>query len=215
MINDLSKSNSVFNHFVAEIRDQDIQKDRMRFRRNLERIGEVLAYEMSKSLDYKLEVVTTPLGETEMPILAEELVLSTILRAGLPLHQGVLNYFDKADSSFVSAFRNYTSDEEFDIEIEYLSSSRIDDKTVLIIDPMIATGNSIELVYKGLLTKGKPRKVIVISAIASKHGVNHLKHVLPANTAFWLGAIDDELTAKAYIVPGLGDAGDLAFGSKE
>ena len=215
MIHDLSKSNSIFNHFIAEIRDEEIQKDSMRFRRNLERIGEVLGYELSKTLSYEQNTVVTPLGEAEMNLIKESVVLATVLRAGLPLHQGLLNYFDKAENAFISAYRKYINDEEFDIRIEYLASPSIDGKTLIIADPMMATGSSVELVYKGILSKGTPKKVIVVSAIASEQGVNHLKRVLPTGTSFWIGAIDSELTAKAYIVPGLGDAGDLAYGKKK
>ena len=214
MIHDLSKSNSVFNQFVAEIRDENIQTDRMRFRRNLERIGEVLGYELSKTFEYQEEVVQSPLGEAIVSKIKDEVVLATVLRAGLPLHQGLLNYFDSAENAFISAYRKYINDEEFDIRVEYLACPSIEGKVVIIADPMLATGSSVELVYKSILKKGKPKSVYVVSAVASKSGVNHLKRIMPKGTQFWLGAIDSELTAKAYIVPGLGDAGDLAYGKK-
>lgn len=215
MIHNLSKTNSVFNHFISEIRDEEIQKDPLRFRRNLERIGEVLAYELSKTLEFETNSVSTPLGEAEVNKIKDQIVLATVLRAGLPLHQGMLNYFDRAENSFVSAYRKYINDEEFDISIEYMASPSIDDKVLIIADPMLATGSSIALVYKGILSKGTPKNLHIVSAIASEHGVNHLRRVLPSGTTFWIGAIDAELTAKAYIVPGLGDAGDLAYGKKK
>lgn len=215
MIKDLSKSNSIFNHFVAELRDERVQKDSLRFRRNLERIGEVIAYEISKDLDYKANEVQTVLGEATHNLLMEQPVLATILRAGLPLHQGVLNYFDRAESAFVSAYRKpKKGTDDFDIKVEYLSAPSIDGKTLIIADPMLATGSSMVLVYKALLQKGTPKHIHVVTAIASMEGVEYVKKNLPSNTSIWCGAIDDELTAQSYIVPGLGDAGDLAYGKK-
>lgn len=186
----------------------------MRFRRNLERVAEVLAYELSKHLDYQTELVTTPLGEAEVPILKQQPVLATILRAGLPMHQGLLNYFDRAESAFVSAYRKHTTAEDFDIHVEYLASPSIDGKTLIISDPMLATGSSMVMVYKALLKQGKPAKVHIVSAIAAPEAIEFVKKHLPETVSIWVGAIDKELTAQSYIVPGLGDAGDLAFGVK-
>lgn len=215
MIINLGESNSIFNHFVAEIRDEQIQRDSMRFRRNLERVGEIFAYEISKKLNYKSEDVQTALGIASVPKLTEQPVLATILRAGLPIHLGLLNAFDKAENAFISAYRRYEKDGSFDIQFEYLSCPSIENKTVILSDPMLATGASMVLAYKALLQRGKPKHTHIVSIIASKEGVDYLQKNLPMqNTTLWLGAIDDELTVKSYIVPGLGDAGDLAFGSK-
>lgn len=214
MIHDLSKTPSIFRTFIAELREVNIQKDPMRFRKNLERIGEVAAQELSKKLNFLPTTITSPLGTDETELIAEQPVLATILRAGLPLHQGILNYFDRAENAFVSAYRKHNKDGSFDIHVEYISAPNLDGKTVIIADPMLATGNSIVLVYKALLQKGKPKNLHVVTAIASKEGVQHVKASLPSGTHIWVGAIDDELTAQSYIVPGLGDAGDLAFGSK-
>jgi uracil phosphoribosyltransferase len=211
----LGAQNSLFNEFVREIRDVNIQKDRMRFRRNLERMGEVFAYELSKQLEYEQVEVTTPLGVAQINVLKEQPVLATILRAGLPLHQGLLNYFDQADNTFVSAYRKHEKDGTFEIELEYLASPSLEGRTVIISDPMLATGSSMVVTYKALLHRGTPKQIFVVSALASVQGLEYAKRNLPENTKFYVGAIDDELTAQAYIVPGLGDAGDLAFGSKE
>ncbi|HCQ30694.1 MAG TPA: uracil phosphoribosyltransferase [Flavobacteriales bacterium] len=211
----LGAQNSLFNEFVREIRDVNIQGDRMRFRRNLERMGEVFAYELSKQLEYEEIEVTTPLGVAKMNVLKEQPVLATILRAGLPLHQGLLNYFDKADNTFVSAYRKHEKDGTFEIELEYLASPSLEGRTVIISDPMLATGSSMVVTYKALLHRGTPKQIFVVAALASVQGLEYAKRNLPENTKFYVGAIDDELTAQAYIVPGLGDAGDLAFGSKE
>lgn len=214
MVHDLSKSNSIFNTFLGEIRDINIQKDSMRFRKNMERISEVLGYELSKHLEYTIKTVTTPLGQAEVSVLKEQPVLATILRAGLTMHQGLLNYFDCAESAFISAFRKHTSLEEFDIHVEYLASPQLDNRIVIISDPMLATGSSMVTVYKALLKQGKPSKIIIVAAIATPDAIAYVKSHLPDTTEFWLGAIDKELTAQAYIVPGLGDAGDLAYGPK-
>lgn len=214
MIHNLSQTTSIFNTFLAELRDCDIQKDSMRFRRNLERVSEVLAYELSKQLEYETVTVTTPLGETPIPLLKKQPVLATILRAGLPMHQGLLNYFDRAESAFVSAYRKHTTAEDFEIHVEYLAAPNIDGKTLIISDPMLATGSSMVMVYKALMQYGKPAKVHVVSAIAAPEALEYLKKHLPETVTIWLGAIDVELTAQSYIVPGLGDAGDLAFGVK-
>lgn len=214
MVHDLSKTNSVFNTFLSEIRDQEIQKDAMRFRRNMERISEIMAYELSKSLDYQHSLVRTPLGEAEVNLLKDQPVLATILRAGLAMHGGLLNYFDKAECAFVSAYRKHTTAEEFDIHVEYLASPQLDGKVLIISDPMLATGASMVMVYKALLKQGKPSRVIIVSAIGTPVAIDFIKRHLPDTTEIWVGAIDEELTAQSYIVPGLGDAGDLAFGVK-
>jgi len=215
MIHNLNEKNSIFNHFISEIRDQSIQKDAMRFRRNLERIGEVLGYELSKTLSYSKNQVITPLGTTDTELLNDQPVIATILRAGLPLHQGVLNYFDKAESSFISAYRKHHKSGEFEIHVDYLASSEINDKTLIITDPMLATGQSMMSVYKALLKMGSPKKIHLVVAIASQEAVDYVMSKMPRNTELWVGAIDAELTAQSYIVPGLGDAGDLSYGTKE
>ncbi len=215
MVVELNKANSVANRFLAELRDVNVQKDPLRFRRNLERMGEVFAYELSRTLAYGETDVVSPLGIARMSLPADQPVLSTILRAGLPLHQGLLNYFDRADNAFVSAYRKHRKGEDgFDVEVEYLSSPSIEDRVLIISDPMLATGRSMVLVYKAMLRMGLPKAVHVVSVIASTEGVEFARKHLPANTRFWLGAVDDEMTAEAYIVPGLGDAGDLAYGNK-
>ncbi len=206
---------SIVNRFVAELRDETIQKDPLRFRRNLERIGEVAAFELSKTLDYREEEVVSPLGVAHIQLPIDQPVLATILRAGLPLHQGLLNYFDRADNAFVSAYRKHRKGEDgFDIEVEYLSSPSIEDRVLVISDPMLATGRSMVLVYKALLRMGKPKALHIVSAIASAEGIEYVKSHLPPNTRIWVAAVDEEMTAQAYIVPGLGDAGDLAYGVK-
>jgi uracil phosphoribosyltransferase len=215
MVHEISRNNSVFSQFMREIRDENIQKDRMRFRRNLERIGEVLAYEISKTFIYQPAEVTTPLGVAEMQIPSTVPVLCTILRAGLPLHHGMLNYLDNAESAFAAAYRRHHKGGDFEIEVDYTSSPSLDDKVLIIADPMLATGASIELVYKQLIRKGTPAKLHIASVIASDTGLKHLKSKMPEGTEYWIGSIDKELTAQAYIVPGLGDAGDLAFGRKD
>jgi uracil phosphoribosyltransferase len=215
MVLELVKQRSVAAHFLAELRDVDVQKDAMRFRRNLERIGEVMALELSRTMEYREAEVTSPLGIAAVQLLAEQPVLATILRAGLPLHQGMLNYFDKADSAFISAYRKHRKGEDgFDIHVEYLSSPSLEDRVLVLCDPMLATGRSMVLVYKALLRLGKPKALHVVSAIASAEGLEYAKLHLPPGTRFWLGAVDEEMTAQAYIVPGLGDAGDLAYGAK-
>lgn len=215
MVHILSEQNSIFNQFVAELRDITIQKDSMRFRRNLERMGEIMSYEISKTLDYQKKETTTPLGIAETSHLVSQPVIATILRAGLPMHIGVLNYFDKAQNAFISAYRRHHKDNTFDIHVEYVSSPSLDDKVLILCDPMIATGASIVLAYKAILSKGTPKHVHIISAISSKEGVDFVRANIPTkNFTIWCGAVDEELTAHSYIVPGLGDAGDLAFGEK-
>jgi len=214
MIHNLSHSNSILGNFISELRSVEIQKDSMRFRRNLERIAEVIGYEISKKLDYETGTFITPLGQADVNVLKTQPVLATILRAGLGMHQGLLNYFDKSDSAFISAYRKHTSIEEFDIHVEYLASPDLTNKTVILSDPMLATGASMVTVYKALLKQGRPAKIYIIAAIASQDAVEYVKKHLPENTEIWVGAIDEELTAQSYIVPGIGDAGDLAFGVK-
>lgn len=215
MVQILSAQHSILNQFIAEIRDLEIQKDRMRFRRNLERIGEVAAIEISKTLTYTNSEVTTPLGIANMELMKEQPVVATILRAGLPLHQGVLNYFDRADNAFVSAYRRHHKDGTFDIHLEYISSPPLEGRILILTDPMLATGASMVMTYKAMLQKGRPAHTHIVAAIASLQGVEYVKSHLPAGVTIWVGAVDDELTAQSYIVPGLGDAGDLAFGEKE
>ncbi|HEY1040426.1 MAG TPA: uracil phosphoribosyltransferase [Bacteroidia bacterium] len=215
MIHNLSEHNSIFNQYIAEIRDVSIQKDPLRFRRNLERMGEMFAYEISKKLEYKKIITQTPLGEAETLILDQQPVISTILRAGLPLHTGILNVFDRAQNAFVSAYRRHHKDNTFDIAIEYLSSPSLADKTLIITDPMLATGASMVLSYKALVSKGMPKHTHIVAVIASKQGIEYIKAHMPhSNYTLWVGAVDEELTAQSYIVPGLGDAGDLAYGEK-
>ena len=214
---ELGAKNTIINNYIAELRNVEVQGDRMRFRRNLERIGELTAYEISKTLDYETVSITTPLGEKEMNILVDQPVLATIMRAGLPLHQGFLNVFDKADNAFIAAYRKYDKNEDFEIRIEYYSAANIDGRVLMLVDPMLATGSSLVQCLDGLLhDEMKPSKLHLVAVIASAEGVDYVKKKLSKYDAtLWVGNIDDELTAKAYIVPGLGDAGDLAYGEKE
>ena len=214
---ELGANNTILNNFIAELRNVEVQGDRMRFRKNLERIGELMAYEISKTLDYETVSVTTPLGEKEMNIVVDQPVLATIMRAGLPLHQGFLNIFDKADNAFIAAYRKYDKNEDFEIRIEYYSAANIDGRVLMLVDPMLATGSSLVQCLDGLLhDEMKPKKLHLVAVIASAEGVDYVKKKLRKYDAtLWIGNIDDELTAKAYIVPGLGDAGDLAYGEKE
>ena len=214
MVHILGTTNSIFNQYIAEIRDENIQKDSMRFRRNMERMGEIMAYEISKTLSYSPAEINTPLGIANMNVLKEQPVIATILRAGLPLHQGFLNYFDNGHNAFISAYRKHHKDGTFDIKVEYLSSPDLNDKVLILCDPMLATGASMVLTYKTLLQRGKPRHTHIVSVIASMEGVEYAKKHLPENVTLWCGAVDAELTAHAFIVPGLGDAGDLAYGTK-
>ncbi|MBC35631.1 MAG: uracil phosphoribosyltransferase [Bacteroidetes bacterium] len=215
MLHILGEKNSLFNQFLSELRDEEVQLDRMRFRRNLERIGEIFAYELSKELKYEEKKVTTPLGVATMNLLSEQPVIATILRAGLPFHQGFLNYFDQADNGFISAYRKYEKNEKFDIRIDYMSCPELENRVLVLNDVMLASGLSVVKAYKELLSHGKPSHIHVAAVLASVEGVELLKKSLPSkNVSLWIGAIDDELTAKSYIVPGLGDAGDLAYGTK-
>lgn len=213
-VHNLGKSNSLINQFVSELRNVEVQHDRMRFRRNLERIGEIIAYEISKLLPYHEVEIVTPLGSAVMQVPTEQPVLGTILRAGLPLHQGFLNYYDHADNSFISAYRKHHKDGSFEIALEYVSSASLENRTLILCDPMLATGSSIVMTYKAMLEKGIPRHTHLVCAIASSQGIEHVKSHLSENVTVWAAAIDDELTAQSYIVPGLGDAGDLAYGEK-
>lgn len=207
---------SLVGQYMSELRDINVQKDMLRFRRNLERIGEIMAYEMSKRMRYKTVDVTTPLAVAPSQVLDEQVVLATIFRAGIPFHQGFLSYFDHAQNAFVSAYRKYREKENFDVLIEYLASPRIDGKVLVLCDPMLATGSSMELSYRALLTKGEPKHVHVCSVIASQKAVDYVKSVFPADkTTVWIGAIDGVINDHSYIVPGLGDAGDLCFGTKD
>ena len=213
---DFSKTNSLLNRFVAEIRDVTVQADRMRFRRNIARIGEVMAYEISKRLDYTTKAVTTPLGTAHTSTPDDEVVLCTILRAGLAFHEGFLNYFDDAGNAFISAYRRYKDETEFEIVTEYLASPAINGKTLIITDPMLATGCSMEACWHAIRAKGEPHRVHIASVIASDQAVRHVQEVFPdAVTTVWCAAIDPELNEHSYIVPGLGDAGDLAYGPKD
>ena len=215
MIHILGEQNSVLNKFISEIRDINIQNDRLRFRRNLERIGEIFAYEISKELEYENKAVTTPLGTSEMNILKDNIVLATVLRAGLPLHQGLLNYFDRAQNAFVGSFRKYHKDNSFEIKSGYLSSPDIEDKFLILSDPMLASGSSMVLAHKDLTKTSSPKHTHIVTVIAAKEGVEYMQEHLPKDKfTIWIGAMDKELTAKSYIVPGLGDAGDLAYGDK-
>lgn len=215
IVNNLGETNSIFNQYIAEIRNLEDQKDSMRFRRNMERIGEIFAYEISKTMIYKSENITTPLGDLEMKLIQTQPVLATILRAGLPLHQGFLNYFDKAENAFVSAYRKHHREGTFEIQMDYISSPEIHNKTLIITDPMLATGQSMVLVYKELISNGTPKHTHIVCAIASLPGIEYLQQHLPfKKCTLWVGAIDDALTAQSYIVPGLGDAGDLSYGLK-
>lgn len=214
MIHLLSEKNSIICQFIAEIRDEKIQQDRLRFRRNLERIGEMAAIEISKTMEYVIKEVITPLGSANVPVLKEQPIVGTILRAGLPLHQGVLNYFDHADNAFISAYRRHHKDGSFEIHLEYVSSPPIQDRVLIIADPMLASGQSMVQTLRALIERGRPSKIHIVTAIASTEGIEHVKAHLPYDFNLWAAAIDEELTAQAYIVPGLGDAGDLAFGTK-
>lgn len=207
---------SLVSRYMMELRDTGVQLDPLRFRANLDRIGEIMAYEISKRLDYKTTVVTTPLGTCECQEPADKIVLATILRAGLPFHHGFLNFFDRAENAFVSAYRRYREKgDSFDVLVEYLASPSLEGKTLVLVDPMLATGSSMELAYRALLSKGVPAKIHVASVIASRQSVDYIKDHFPENTVLWCGAIDEKVNSHSYIVPGLGDAGDLAYGVKD
>lgn len=212
---DFSQKNSILNQFMHQLRDVNVQNDRMKFRRNIERIGEILSYELSKSLHYQAEAFNTPLSEIQSPLLQNEIVVCSILRAGLPLHNGILNYFDEADNAFISAYRKLKPNGiDFSIEVEYLSSPSLEDKTLILADPMLATGQSMLNVFESLQKLGQPKHIHILSVIGAKAGVELLDKHLPKSTKLWIAAIDEQLNEKGYIVPGLGDAGDLAYGTK-
>ena len=214
-INHISETNSVLNRFLAELRDISVQKDRMRFRRNIERIGEILGYEMSKSLKYGPSEIQTPLGVANLDLPQEEVVICSILRAGIPLHNGLLNYFDTAENSFISAYRHHPNDdEEFEILVEYLASPSLKGKTLILADPMMATGRSFVNVLRALKTMGSPKKIHLLSVIGAREGIEYVAEHFPEDSSLWIATIDDQLDQRGYIVPGLGDAGDLAFGPK-
>lgn len=215
MIKDLSKENSILNQYVAELRDVNIQNDSLRFRRNLERAGELIAIEISRTMEYESREVITPLGKAVVPVLKEYPVIASVLRAGVPFHHGFLNVFDRAENAFVSAYRKVGKDLKFVIKVEYVSSPDLNGKILIMVDPMLATGASAIMAYKELLSYGTPSHTHFVSVLASAEGVTYFRRNMPAKeTTLWLGAIDAELTAKSYIVPGMGDAGDLAYGKK-
>ena len=216
MVHILGDENTILNRFVAQVRDRNIQTDPMRFRRNLERIGEVMSYEISKHLKYNSQVVETPLGEVQMKLVSDKVVVASVLRAGLPLQQGVLNYFDDAESAFVSAYRKNKKDGTFKIDVEYVSCGSLEGKVLILVDPTLATGQSLRLIYEALVAHGgEPMHTHIVSVVASEQGVDYtMKHLPSKSITLWLGAVDEELTSKAYIVPGIGDAGDLCYGKK-
>lgn len=210
----LAEKNSVVQQFLTEIRNKEIQKDRLRFNRNIERIGELLAYELSKDLEYKEIDTETPLTTTKTKVLAEQPIVAAVLRAAIPLQRGVTNIFDNADSAFISAYRNYIDDTSFEIELGYVAAPKTKGRTLIFTDPMLATGKSLLLSLNSLLSKGEPKHTHIVAVVASKEGLANLNANLK-NVSFWIGAVDDTLNSHSYIVPGLGDAGDLAFGIKE
>lgn len=215
-IHDLGSTDSVFNQIMAELRDAVIQLDRMRFRRNLERIGEIMAYEISKTFQYDEEEVSTPLGVKEIRTMKEQPVIATILRAGLPFHNGMLNMFDHADSAFIAAYRKYDKNEEdSEIRVEYYSSPCLDDRVLILCDPLLATGESIVKTLQGLMEDEEPKEIHIAVAVASQDGLDYVQHALSRKpVTIWVGSVDEELTARAYVVPGMGDVGDLAYGEK-
>jgi len=206
---------SVINQYMMELRNVDIQNDRLRFRRNLERVGELMAYEISRTFKYEKMDVATPLAGMKCDVIADQVVLGTIFRAGVPFHQGFLNMLDRSENAFVSAYRKYKEKESFDVFIEYIASPCLDGKTLILVDPMLATGASMELSYRALLTKGTPSRIHIASVIASQVAVDYVKEHFPADkTTLWVAAVDPGINGHSYIVPGLGDAGDLAYGGK-
>ncbi len=214
-VHHLSENPSILNTFISEIRDKIIQKDSMRFRRNIERIGEVLGYELSKSLQYNSKTVATPLGNSDILLHQKDIVLCSILRAGVPLHNGLLNYFDTAENAFISAYRQHKSNpESFEIVVEYLACPSLEGKTLILADPMLATGQSMVATYEALKPFGTPKQIHLVSVIGAQKGVDFVSKNFDSNTNLWIAAIDEELSDKGYIIPGLGDAGDLAFGKK-
>jgi uracil phosphoribosyltransferase len=214
-VHHLLEKKSIANKFVAQLRDMSVQKDRLRFRRNVERIGEILGYELSKSLRYAEQNITTPLGKIKINLPEEEIVICSILRAGLPLHAGLLNYFDDAENSFISAYRHHPNDDEnFEILVEYLASPSLEGKILILADPMLATGSSFVNVLQALETMGNPKEIHLVSVIGAKEGIEYVSREFPDNSHLWIATIDEKLDERGYIVPGLGDAGDLCFGPK-
>lgn len=213
-VHHLGQKHSIVHHFLSEIRDVNIQNDRMRFRRNIERIGEVLSLELSSSLNYSEKIITTPLGQKKTLHLTDQIVVCSILRAGLNLHQGILNYLDQADSSFVSAYRKHSSELEFEIKVQYMATQDFTDKILILADPMLATGRSLLAAYQALEAQGKPKEIHILSVIGAQPGIDFLEAHLPKETHLWIADIDPQLNERGYIVPGLGDAGDLAYGEK-
>ena len=214
MVHNISSQASILTTFLAEIRSVEIQKDPLRFRRNMERIAEILGYEVSKHLVYTESEIETPLGKAKIQLSKEKPLLATILRAGLSMHQGLLNYFDHSESAFISAYRKHSTAEDFEIYVEYMAAPNLDNKIWIISDPMLATGSSMVTVYQAMLRYGNPKRIFIVSAIATPVAIDYVKKHLPENTEIFVAAIDQELTAQSYIVPGLGDAGDLAYGEK-
>ncbi len=216
MIHILNQKNSILNKFIAQMRDKEVQRDSMRFRRNMERIGEIMAYEISQSLNYSTRMIETPLGIAAVECIDDKIVVATILRAGLPFHQGFLNFFDDAENGFVSAYRKSRPDGSFIVDVEYVSTSSLSGKTLILVDPMLATGTSLMLVYDALVRRaGEPDHTHFAAVFASEQGVDYVKkHTSPEKCTLWCAAVDEELTSKSYIVPGIGDAGDLAYGEK-
>ena len=216
IIHDLSLQKSLLNTFISEIRDIAIQKDSMRFRRNIERIGEVLGYELSKKLSYEPRLIQTQSQECAIDLPKNKIVICSVLRAGVPLHNGLLNYFDRAENAFISAYRHHRKDDpdKFEIVVEYLASPSLNDKTLILADPMLATGQSLVSTFEALKPFGTPKNIHLVSAIGSEKGVEYVKNYFPASTQLWVAVIDEKLDKKGYIVPGLGDAGDLAYGTK-
>ncbi|UWX54470.1 uracil phosphoribosyltransferase [Maribacter litopenaei] len=214
-VHHFGEEDTLLNKFIAEISDVDTQRDSMRFRRNIERIGEILSYELSKSLNYSNATVQTPFGSKEISLPKDKLVLCSVLRAGLPLHQGMLNYFDGAENAFISAYRHHRGDEDaFEVIVKYFAAPSLSGKTLVLTDPMLATGKTLENVLEALKDHGKPNQIHILSVIGSKAGIEHITRTFPKNTHLWIAAIDEKLNSRGYIVPGIGDAGDLAFGMK-
>ncbi len=214
-VHDFSNEKSILNQFIMEMRNVSIQNDSMRFRKNIERIGEVLSFEMSKTLQYKTEIATTPFGKKEMQVPEIDLVVCSILRAALPLHNGILNFFDTAENAFISAYRHHPDGgDDFEVIVNYLASPSIEGKTLVLTDPMLATGKTLENVLKAFNSHGTPKQIHIISIIGAKPGIEYIESIFPKNTHLWIAAVDDQLNNRGYIIPGLGDAGDLSFGQK-
>ncbi|PIE48531.1 MAG: uracil phosphoribosyltransferase [Flavobacteriales bacterium] len=216
IIHNFCQTNSVLNNFIKELRSTDIQRDAMRFRQNIERVTQILAYELSKELQYKLETVQTPLGKKEIEVLEERLVICSVLRAGLTMHGGLLRMFDTAENAFISAYRNHKNNEDaFEVKVNYMTSPNLEGKLLLLADPMLVTGKTLENVLQALEDNGKPKQIHILSIIGAKEGIAHIKNVFPEDSHLWIAAIDPTLTKRGYIIPGLGDAGDLAYGVKQ